>query len=83
MSERFEIEVELTRDEALEAVEQASELWGAGWERQGNRGRLALPMLAGLKRELLIGTVQIEGEARALALPGANTGLLGIGVHPV
>ena len=63
MSERFEIEAALTRDEALEALAQASELWGAGWERQGDGGRLALPVLTGLKRGLLVGPVQIEAAA--------------------
>ncbi|MDH3254303.1 MAG: hypothetical protein OEM62_04865 [Acidobacteriota bacterium] len=60
MEEQHHIDTQLTHEQALQAVAQASEIWGATWERQGAEGRLHLPVLAGLRHGLLSGRVWIE-----------------------
>ena len=60
MDETHSIDTELSREEVLEALAQASETWGANWEPQGSEGRLELPVLAGLRHGLLAGSVRIE-----------------------
>jgi hypothetical protein len=64
MPEVHVIDTELTRDEALSALADASALWGATWDRRGNGGWLEVPVLAGLKRGILAGEVRIEPAAR-------------------
>jgi hypothetical protein len=63
MSEEHSIEIDLSQDEALTAVGQASEVWGATWRREGSSGRLELPVLAGLRHGLLVGRVWTEPAA--------------------
>lgn len=64
MTEVHSVETTFTREEALTAVAEASDLWGATWERRGNGGWLEVPVLAGLKRGILAGEVRIESAAR-------------------
>ena len=60
MTDRHQLDIDLSPEEALEALSRASEMWGARWERQHQGGRLELPVLAGLKHGLLIGRVDVE-----------------------
>jgi hypothetical protein len=53
------LDLEVAVDAALRAVEDAAEVWGAEWRREGTGGRLALPVTAGIRHGL------IEGEVRA------------------
>ena len=54
--------------EALEAVEEASQIWGGEWERLGNGGRLTLPVSAGLRHGHVKGEVSAERRGRGSAL---------------
>jgi hypothetical protein len=54
------IELPHPPEEALAAVGQAAEEWGAEFERQGRGGRLRLPVVAGLRRGLLVGPLTVE-----------------------
>jgi len=63
MSEEHSIDTELLQEEALGAVAQASEIWGATWSPEGSEGRLELPVLAGLRQGLLVGRVWTEPAA--------------------
>ena len=51
------VELPLGTDEALTLLARAAEAWGAEWQRQGNGGRLYLPVNAGVRRGVLAGTV--------------------------
>lgn len=44
------VRLALSEEDALAAVAQAAELWGAEWRRDGPGGRLELPVVAGLRR---------------------------------
>lgn len=63
MRDEHSIETDLARNEALAAVAQASEIWGARWKPEGGEGRLELPVLAGLRHGLLVGRVWTEPAA--------------------
>jgi hypothetical protein len=54
--------------EALEALEEASEIWGGEWERLGNGGKLTLPVSAGLRHGHVLGEVSAERRGRGSAL---------------
>lgn len=57
------IELNLTPDEALTAVERTAEEWGAEFQRDGDGGRLHLPVLAGLRKGLVSGPIEVRPEA--------------------
>ena len=59
MSEHW-IDLDVPAGTALVAVRQAAEDWGAQFERDGSGGRLHLPVLAGMRRGLVTGTVAVE-----------------------
>lgn len=46
-------------ERALPALEQAAEAWGAELEREGSGGRLHLPVVAGIRRGLVTGRVEV------------------------
>jgi hypothetical protein len=50
--------------EALRAVGEAAEQWGAEFEPRGAGGQLHLPVVAGLRRGLLSGPVVVEAAAQ-------------------
>jgi len=54
------IDLDVPAGTALVAVRQAAEDWGAQFERDGSGGRLHLPVLAGMRRGLVTGTVAVE-----------------------
>lgn len=54
------IELNLTPDEALAAVGRTAEDWGAEFQRDGDGGRLHLPVLAGLRKGLVSGSVEVR-----------------------
>jgi hypothetical protein len=63
MPEVHAVDTELTREKALAALAEVSNVWGATWERRGDSGRLELPVLAGLRHGVLAGTVHVEPSA--------------------
>lgn len=52
--------VALTISEAPAAIAAAAESWGAEWTGKRDGGRLALPVVFGLRRGVLVGSVAIE-----------------------
>ena len=64
---RVELEETLPA-EALEALEEASQIWGGEWERVGNGGTLTLPVSAGLRHGHVTGEVSAERRGRGSAL---------------
>lgn len=46
--------------EALAAVGEAAEAWGADWQRGIEGGRLGLPIAAGIRRGLARGQIRVE-----------------------
>lgn len=64
------VELEGTPSRALEAVEEATELWGGDWQQSGTGGRLILPVSAGIRHGHVVGQVstQRRGEASEIAL---------------
>jgi hypothetical protein len=57
------IDLPLPPEEAVSAVQRTAEDWGAEFERNGSGGRLRLPVLAGLRKGLVSGTVEVRPEA--------------------
>ncbi len=53
-------ETPLSREEALKAVGEAADIWGAAWQPDGWGGRLELPVAAGLRRGVLCGRVSVD-----------------------
>lgn len=51
--ERHAADLPVPPDEALDAVREAAEIWGATWHRLGRAGRLELPVSAGLRYGML------------------------------
>jgi hypothetical protein len=47
-------------EEALAALGQTAEDWGAEFQREGDSGRLHLPVVAGLRKGLLSGPVEVR-----------------------
>ncbi len=58
------IELQVEPAGALAAVKEAAELWGAGWEPGVAGGRLALPVVRGVRRGVLRGRLSVRGEGR-------------------
>lgn len=67
--ERHEVELDLPAPEAAAAIAGAAEAWGGEWVPGGAGGRLALPVVYGLRRGAAVGRVEIAplGERRARA----------------
>lgn len=59
-SRQFEIELDLTSDEALEALAVGAEAWNGAWHRQGTGGQLTLPVAAGVRHGILHGPVAVR-----------------------
>jgi hypothetical protein len=57
--QRCEIELDLPPARAEEALVRATEEWNGDWRRDGEGGRLALPVLFGLRRGIAVGRVEI------------------------
>ncbi len=53
------VEVPAGAEAAWAAVAEAAEAWGADWTRRGDAGELVLPVLSGLRRGWLRGTLSI------------------------
>ena len=54
------IRLEAPPTRALAALGDAAEVWGAGWQGAIGGGRLALPVLSGLRRGVLAGRVSVQ-----------------------
>jgi len=62
------LELDATPGEALEALEQASEIWGGEWHREGDGGTLTLPVSAGLRHGHVHGQIRAESKGARSAL---------------
>jgi hypothetical protein len=49
-----------TETRVLEHIARAAEAWGAEWQPMGTGGRLRLPVLAGLRRGYVVGSLALE-----------------------
>jgi len=67
-SSEHRLELEVTSAEALEALEQASEIWGGEWRREGTGGTLTLPVSAGLRHGHVHGQVTTENRGARSAI---------------
>ena len=56
------IDLPLSPEEAVSAVQKTAEEWGAEFERNGSGGQLRLPVLAGLRRGLMTGMIEVRPE---------------------
>lgn len=63
VAEEHAIDLTLTPDQALAAVERTAEDWGAEFQRQGAGGQLHLPVLAGLRKGLVSGALEVTPDA--------------------
>lgn len=59
MSAKIRRRFDQTPAEALAAVGRAVELWGAGWQAEGDGGQIVLPVVHGLRHELLEGRLVV------------------------
>jgi hypothetical protein len=55
-----QIDLQLPPEEALSALRRTAEDWGAQFEPEGTGGQLHLPVLAGMRRGLVSGPVEIQ-----------------------
>jgi hypothetical protein len=55
-----EIELDLPPEQAVSAVGRTAEDWGAEFQRDGTGGTLHLPVVAGIRRGLVTGPVEIQ-----------------------
>ncbi|HEY4574460.1 MAG TPA: hypothetical protein VIJ26_10865, partial [Thermoanaerobaculia bacterium] len=72
MTVEHAIDLDLPPAGALSALRKAAEEWGAELQEDGNGGQLHLPILAGLRRGLMSGPVEIrpaEGGSRVTFRP--------------
>ena len=60
MLPQYEIELELTPEEALEALSDGAEAWNGTWHRQGTGGQLTLPVAAGVRSGVFHGSVSVR-----------------------
>lgn len=58
--EPHRVRVSASPGDALAAVGQAAEDWGAAWSRSGDGGSLELPVRAGLRHGLRVGRIEVE-----------------------
>ena len=66
------IDLGISPEKALAAVGRAAEEWGAEFQNEGSFGRLNLPVVAGIRRGLVTGTVEVgpaEGGSRVVFRP--------------
>jgi len=54
------IDLEVPPEKALAAVGQTAEDWGAEFQRGGSGGQLHLPVVAGIRRGLITGAVEVR-----------------------
>jgi hypothetical protein len=59
MADEHAVDLALPPEEALSALGRTAEDWGAELQRDGSGGRLHLPVLAGLRKGLLSGRVEV------------------------
>jgi len=87
---QYEVELDLTADEALDALSDGADTWNGAWHRQGRGGMLTLPVAAGVRQGVLRGTVSvhsIDGGVHVLfhveqsdySVNAAAVGMLGLG----
>ncbi len=57
---QYEIELDLTSDEALEALAAGADAWNGAWHRRGTGGQLTLPVAAGVRHGILRGPVAVK-----------------------
>jgi len=87
---QYEVELDLTADEALDALSDGVETWNGTWHRQGTGGMLTLPVAAGVRQGVLRGTVSVRSIAEGVhvrfhveqseyAVNAAAVGMLGLG----
>jgi hypothetical protein len=70
--EEHAIVLEAPPEKALAAVGQTAEDWGAEFRRDGSGGQLHLPVVAGIRRGLVTGAVEVrlaEGGSRVVFRP--------------
>jgi hypothetical protein len=66
------IDLQLPPEAALSALRQTAEDWGAEFQGHGSGGQLRLPVLAGIRRGLITGNVEVrpaEGGSRVVFRP--------------
>jgi hypothetical protein len=57
------IDLQVPPEEAISALRRTVEDWGAEFEPQGSGGRLHLPVVAGMRRGLVSGDVEVQPTA--------------------
>lgn len=57
------IDLQMPPEEAISALRRTVEDWGAEFEPQGSGGRLHLPVVAGMRRGLVSGAVEVQSTA--------------------
>ena len=57
---QYEIELELTAEEALEALSDGADAWNGTWHGHGSGGQLTLPVAAGVRSGVLHGSVSVR-----------------------
>jgi hypothetical protein len=57
------VDLDISQEEALAAVGRTAEDWGAEFQPSGAGGQLHLPVLAGLRRGLVTGAVEVQPAA--------------------
>ncbi|MXX76187.1 MAG: hypothetical protein F4210_05105 [Holophagales bacterium] len=60
MDRPVEVELDLTLDEALEALSDGADAWNGTWHRHGGGGHLTLPVAAGIRHGVLHGEVSVQ-----------------------
>lgn len=65
---RHQATVALAPEEAAAALARAATEWGAEWEGDARGGRLVLPVVFGLRRGVLVGSVGIERDGASSRL---------------
>lgn len=63
MPEEHAIDMPLPPEEAIAALGRTAEDWGAEFQRGGAGGQLHLPVLAGMRKGLVSGAVEVRPEA--------------------
>lgn len=64
METQHRVEIEADVPLALEAVADAAEMWGGDWERQGEGGRLTIPVSAGVRHGHVSGQISTRPQGR-------------------
>jgi len=61
MNNEYTVDLDAPPQDSLELLAATAEDWGGGWESDGPQsGRLAIPVLAGLRRGFVVGRVDVE-----------------------